>query len=353
MKITSIKSCFYIFFPVLILIASCQKEIDPTDPDLIPDEVKDSTLLIKSISHKMFDEAGVPYEDSVTEYYSYDTLNKKIILTWLDNSGEFPVGTSTELNYNDKGLLAHIDYKYSSGYTPTADDRSAADLIYDADKVLQKITYKLYGGKTGVTMFSKTMLTSGGYQLNWSEPFFVFQGSDSAKVHAIFEADGRYVVSSYSYSTSSTQIINTDTVVYNADGSVTKIISNHIDTSSHIDETYTTCEFISRSSKGDELYNQRQLVLKGIANIPFLGYELFGSNGGFAGILSFFPGDVESLEYTRHPFQSAKILDWQTKQYVNVSGISEFDNKDRLTKFSGFTADFEPIPTEWKITYFK
>src|SRR5687768_13545862 len=225
MVISYFKKLFFVSSVLAILVLiSCQKEvdIDLDNPPPIPGDVKDSTLLIKSIT--LVYDVGSPDEDSVTEYYSYDTINKKIILTWNDPSGEFPAGSSAELNYNGKGLLSHIAYKYSNSYTPDDEDKSAVDLIYDEDKVLQKITVKLYGGKTATTLFQKTMLAAGKYQLDWDEPLFIFSANDSAQLQAVFDIDGKCIRRShiYSYPTvvdngnpvSYTQIRNTDSLIF-------------------------------------------------------------------------------------------------------------------------------------------
>lgn len=90
MKTANLKKCFYILLPVLILIVSCQKEIDPTDPDQIPEGAKDSTLLIKSIRLNSVDpQSGLADDDSIKEDYFYDTVNRKIILT-IDHAASHP-----------------------------------------------------------------------------------------------------------------------------------------------------------------------------------------------------------------------------------------------------------------------
>jgi hypothetical protein len=362
-----IRNFSHLFYGSLVLalfaITSCQKEIniDLENPPPVPPEIQDSTLLIKSIT--LVWDVGSPDEDSVIEYYSYDTVNKKIILTWNDPSGEFPAGSSAELNYNGKGLLSHIAYKYSNGYTPDDEDKSAVDLIYDADNVLQKITVKLYGGKSETTLFQKTILPANKYQLDWTEPLAFFSSNDSARLQAIFDIDGKCIRRSliYSYATildndgnpvSYTQIRNTDSSIFDANGSISKVITNSIDTFRHTNETIVSGEFISRESKGDQLYNQQQALLNGIANIPFLGDES-GSLRTLAGILSSFSGDWEPLEYSKFPFQTARIYNWDTKQYDSFTAVSEFDNRSRLIKFKGFFADSYLIPMEYKISYYK
>jgi hypothetical protein len=54
MVISYFKKLFFVPAVLAILVlASCQKEIDINDPDIIPEEVMDSTLLVKSIMDKI------------------------------------------------------------------------------------------------------------------------------------------------------------------------------------------------------------------------------------------------------------------------------------------------------------
>ena len=65
-----------------VLLTACQKDVDVDldNPPPIPDEVEDSTLLVKSIT--MISDEG---KDTIVESYFYDTVNKKITLSWKDN----------------------------------------------------------------------------------------------------------------------------------------------------------------------------------------------------------------------------------------------------------------------------
>ena len=129
------------------------------------------------------------------------------------------------------------------------------------------------------------------------------------------------------------------------------MILNKIDTAAKTNETKTTCEFITRESKGDQLYNQHQALLNGIANIPF-GEDLFAQHH-IAGILSFFLGGLEPMEYSKFPYKTASVYNGLRNVYEETVGTSEFDTKSRLIKLRGFFRDADLIPYEWKITYYK
>jgi hypothetical protein len=91
-------------------------------------------------------------------------------------------------------------------------------------------------------------------------------------------------------------------------------------------------------------------MLNGIANIPF-GEDLF--RGGISGVLSAFPDGYEPFEYSKYPFQSAKIYNYQTGQHDIVTAVCEFDSKDRLVIFKGFLNNFKLPPCQYEISYYK
>jgi hypothetical protein len=357
------KLLFSCCFTTFLGLLSCQKGVNPAELDPIPEEVKDSTLLIKSISLRYFDpSSGLPVDDSIKEVYTYDTVNRKIILT-VDQAASslYVTGAGVEHTYNANGLLIDLVYKYENGFIPSDDEMVSVKLDYDAGKVLQKIAINYFSGDTKIVLLKKALLLSGKYQLSWTEPLLISKPSsgDTANVRATFDEGGNCLKSEFSYSYETivgageeayTKIIMTDTMYYDAKGSVNKVVSTYVDTLLHENETFTACEFNSRESKGDQLYNMKQVLLNGIANIPF-GHDLF--RGGASGLLSYFQTGFEPMEYSLYPFQIAKVYNSQTKQYDSFMAVSEFDSKERLIKFKGFLNDFELIPYQYEITYYK
>lgn len=295
MKITTSKG-FFLLFPVLILIASCQKGIDPDNPPVIPDKITDSTLLIKSITTKVFDPiSGLPGEDSIKENYFYDTVNRKIIIK-VDHAASSPYINEAEVehSYDANGLLINVSYKYRNGYLPADDDKISVKLDYDANKVIQKIAIRYQNGDTRNVIFEKTAYSANKYKLSWQEPLWTSQGEHTADVNAVFNEAGNLFRTEYihSYNTSSgggveayARNISIDSLYYDGNGSVNKVEETYIDSLYNINETVIGCEFNSRQSKGDQLFNLRQVMLNGIANIPF-GEDLF-RGVYFRGIISF------------------------------------------------------------------
>lgn len=356
MVISSLKKLFFVPAVLAILVlASCQKEIDINDPDIIPEEVKDSTLLIKSIT--LLANRGLPDEDSVTEHYSYDTINKKIILTWYDRSGSwYADGTSAELSYTNKGLLYHVAYKYPLGFTPWDYDYNTIDIVYDPENVLQKITVKYSNGSIESKLFTKAILSGGKYQLSWDESN---SGPDDIVLRrAVFDAAGKNIINATEHSfiaeTSPagdnifTNFITTDSLFYDASGNVSKIVRNEVDTLRHTTDSYIFYEFV-RQTKGDQLYNHRQTIMNGIANMPF-GDPDAPVEDAF-GILSF-SLDYEYQQYAKYPIQTAKARMWDGS-YKDFTASSDFDNKNRLTKFVWFFHDYDLEPIEYRIRYYK
>lgn len=352
-----------LFIPCLVTIlvlASCQKNTDPNDPDTIPDEVKDSTLLIKSIVY-VFDNG----QDSIVEHYSYDTVNRKILITWNDDFNNYVAdNTAAEFVYNNKGLLSHVGYKYPAGYTPISEDCNTIDIVYDAENVLQKITASLSDGSIEIVEFSKTALSSGNYQISWEETSSGLPGEKFPR-KAVFNADDKNIFNiqerlsvidttpsgDYIY----TNIIDTDSLIYDASGNVSKIFTTYTNSSLQYTESYTSYEFLARQTKGDQLYNQRQVILNGIADMPFGNSDLgsFVSDdalGLFSAILKY-----EYLQYSKYPIQTAKVYSMYDGTYKVFTAHSEFDNKNRLTKYIGFVDDYgsDLESEEYRINYYK
>jgi hypothetical protein len=341
----------------IFALTSCQREVNFTDTLPVTEYVKDSTLLIKSITLVSDDALGV--QDSITENYSYDSVNRKIRLTWHDPSGSdyYPDGTIADFSYNDKWLLSHVDYIYPAGYVADAFDYSTFDILYDAQKVLQKITTKYGDGSDETKTYTKTTLASGNYQLSWDESDPATPGYKSLR-RAVFNADGKNSINVFDRSFVAeispagddvfTNFITSDTLFYDASGSVSKIKRNEVDTLRHTDQTFLFYEFTGRQTRGDQLYNQRQGILNGIANMPFGDGD---SPADAFGVLSIVL-DFEPLQYSIYPVQTTKIYNWNMTDFT-FNSSSEFDSKNRLVKFKGFFIDLGLTNRVFKIKYFK
>ena len=341
-----------LFFPLLLtvlIVTSCQREIDFTGINPVTEYVKDSTLLIKSVT-SLWDNG----QDSIVENYSYDSINRKITLTWNDpSSSNIQDGTIAEFSYNNNWMISHAQYIYPAGYLPQAGEYTTIDILYDAEKTLQKITVNYGDGSSESKVYSKTLLPSGNYRLSWDEsdpgyPFFR---------RAEFNADGRNITSivDYSYVAETTpagddvftNVIVTDSLFYDASGSLRKIIRNEVDTLRHTNQSYVSYDFSTRLTRGDQLYNQRQAIMNGIANMPFFDPD---SNADLFGVLTF-SLENEQWQYLKYPVQTADMR-WLGNNY-HFTGSSEFDTMNRLIKFKGFLLDLGLTEGAIKIKYYK
>jgi hypothetical protein len=349
-------------FPVFVLLVltSCQKgvDIDLDNPPPLPDNIKDSTELIKSIRLNIHELSGQPSDDSAKEDYFYDTINKKIIITY-DHSASNPDYynfSSIEHSYDNKGLLTNVIHKYRDGFVPLDNYLVSVKLDYDAEKIIRKLTIQNYKGDIRVVPFTKTSLSPDKYELSWDEPLFTGWAEDTINKSAIFSTDGRCLRVEYRRMHENVNgeplrfVIYTDSLIYDVEGNIKKVQATYIDTTDHEEENYLGCEFFSHYTKGDQLYKQKQLLLNGIANMPF-GEDLFF--GSISGILSYFSGDYESMQYHKYPFQTAKVYGGNAIQYRSFKSTVQFDSKDRLTKFTGFFNDIELFPYVFEIGYYK
>ncbi len=338
---------------VLLVLTSCQKgvDIDLDNPPPIPGEVKDSTLLIKSI--KSVWDIGLPNEDSLTEYYSYDTVNRKITITWRDENGDYvPDGSKVELSYNTKGHLVNASYHYPVGYVPWDFDYNTINIEYDGNNVLQKVIVKYMGGSQESAAFNKTVLADNGYQLAWTETMLE---DDSIFRKAIFDKEGKAVlnhIEHYYYPSPGLPAMDTtilrDSIAYDAGGSVMKVFVKSEFKPTNEMHDFTLYEF-TRQTKGDQLYNQRKLIMNGIDNVPFGDYDSMFADA--FGILSF-SMEYENWQYSKYPCQTVRAR-MSDGSFKNFTSNSTFDDKNRLTKFTGFFHDLDLEPVEYSITYYK
>src|SRR5258705_92987 len=101
--------------------------------------------------------------------------------------------------------------------------------------VLQKITIKYGDGSITTRNYVKTMLSSGNYQLTWDETDPALPPDDRLLRRAVFNASGKNIINVVEHSYVATisaagdtifsNHITSDTLFYDASGSVSKIIT--------------------------------------------------------------------------------------------------------------------------------
>lgn len=356
-----VKHIKILILPLVVLslvFVSCQKEldIDLDDPPDLPDEVKDSTLLIKSIAYVY--NGGT---DSIVEYYHYDTANRKITLNWTDSETDpqdpdyqsIYSNSKAVLTYNNKGLLIHGDYEYPVSYNGWEYAVKSIDINYDNDNIVSQIDVRYLGGSTASTPFTKTILADGNYRLQWEESDPDDPIGWIITRTAEFTAEHKAILNSQALVESidniDYNILWKDTLIYDASGNVVRVSTYYKDERYNTDQNFISEEYSGRWTKGDQLYNQRKLILNGITDIPFNDESELISF--YTGVLSFQMG-YETAQYSKFPIKSARLQSYDGT-YEDVVSNVEFDSKDRLLKCSTFWLDAEVVRGEYRITYFK
>lgn len=323
------------FAATLLCYTSCSKDVHNPDPTTLDSSTimgfKDSTQLIKSLTSIHYDENGA-VSDSALYSITYDTLLKQIVL--LNNE----TGVKTQYNYNAKGLLVRLE---NSG---SASENYSYDYTYDASNIIKSVSYKSPGDNY-VYSIEKALLPSGYYRLKWQDPYdqsgqkFITANFDSiGNIVSFFEPD----VSLY------------DSVVYDTKDNIKKVIITQFllpdDTAGSY--TYTLYDFSNRETKGDQLYNFFQILCNGIANIPpdIAPFGQATNRDDFLFLLNKYP--VQSTIISR-PNDDEGYCFGCPVHPVTFDNTPEFDNKNRLVRYSIFTNDVYIYRNDIIINYYK
>ncbi len=346
---------FFILYLLIqfIHLSSCKKNNNNSidQPKII--QGKDSSLLIKSIR----------YQSKYVEEYYYDSINHKIILTSTEEDSDYPSSSKSELSYNSKHLLTGIIRKFKQSGSADTSIQFTVTIDYDDQDILQKIEERDFYGSIKTTIFNKTPLSTGNYQLTWTQQGHQLPNGTriTDTIQAVFNDSGQLIsqLANFPYplmgtpdDTITSATITKDSFVYDNQGSLIKVLTNYIDTFRNINDNFTYCQFTSRLNKGVNLFNQRQLILRGISNIPFSTTTFSGE----AGVLSIF-NTVEAYEYLKYPFQTIVLHNYSGNDDLSLTSLSEFDSNGRLTYFKGIAFLSErpnqiPNPLDFRITYY-
>jgi len=337
-----------------LIFSSCQKEldIDLDNPPTLPEEIEDSTFLIKSIAW-MYNDG----KDSVVEHYAYDTANRKITLTWTDSGidpndpgpHEFK-GAKTELSYNNAGLLISVDYTHSPTLPPSDEAYKKMEISYDNENILQKITLNYRNLPPDTRDFEKKLLQDGRYSLFWIEPAIAV-GDRTTYRSTVFTPEGKAQVNAREMRLGVSLVGRKtwiDSLAYDGSGNVEQVFTWEYD-EGNLSEEYISAEYSGRESKGDQIYNQPKLILRGISEITLgvLEEMILGSGGIFSGFLEF-----EPTQFTRFPAKRA-VIRLYDGSFRELQPIYSLDNKDRLTRFTlYYFTGIDIIPNEYRISYF-
>jgi hypothetical protein len=324
----------------LISYTSCKKN-DVANKPLSPSDsatimgFKDSTQLIKSIREISYDSATNMITDSSITYFYYDTVNRKISLSLKDYSDPAQASLdSFEYTYNGAGLLIHFANK-SSQANSTTFNVLTEDITYDANNIVKTVIDNFSDGTTLNYNINKTPLANGGYSLNW---FDLLNAPDTAYYTVNFDNTGR-TISYYFYEYS-------DSIIYDATGNMSKIMRTEYTPDPNAPNTYVLYDFVSRDTKGDQLYNLEQILNNGIANFP--------SETSFGAI------DELDYQYIKYPALSTNVHRF-TDGYgsggvgytINFSSTPQYDSQNRLVRYRVFFNDVIFDYLDYVISYYK
>jgi hypothetical protein len=314
----------------------------------------DSTQLIKSITYQSQDSSG-------SQYFFYDTVNRKIIVSMQPISTASQAYTDgEEFFYDANGLLVHTDAKF---VVPADVYFSSADYTYDDQHVLQSASTTLFGGVSYSAEYTKTAVPGGGYLLSTLSTLPGDNGYTDSNYTAVYIDNNNRFVSFYqTYNVSEVGINNTspngdtyfnylDTIIYDASGSMRKWISTNPPDPLKADSlvTYTTYDYSARDSRGDQLYNLGRVLYNGIDNVPFQIIDFY------AGELSSL-GDIGMQTYKYPTLQTsfpARDSLGNSIGLLNFNSPAQYDDSSRLIKYHNFTHYYPYAGYDILIAYYK
>jgi hypothetical protein len=350
--------CLVLLF--LLADAACTKSGDmqnklPVDSTKIFGSI-DSSDLIKGITYQSDD-------STYTQYFYYDTVSRKIIVSLQPVSSSSQDYTDgEEYSYDAYGMLVHISGKFLD---PQDTYFSKADYQYDDQHVLKSVSYTFFGGFEYTANYAKSPVPAGGYMLY---ELYTSPGNngytDSSYVGVYFSDSGTYI-SSYQihndtevgsiYNTSvngDTYFYTTDTAIYDAAGNFSKSIFTTPPDPLKADSlvTYTRFEFKSRDTKGSQLFNLGRVLYNGVGNTM-----IFSIIDSYAWLIS--PLGDDGIQMNKHPALQATMT--VADSFGNFNTVltfntpAQYDDKSRLIKYHNF-ARFAPYAEyDILIAYYK
>lgn len=335
-----------------LILISCQQE---ADVDLSPtptDTTVDSTELVKEIKLVLYDLNGAV--DSITENFTYDTINYRITSKWtMSPANNLPID-SIVYNYNSDHLLKNITYHYATGYTPVTGDWTSVAVDYDNDDVIKKMAFNYVGRPSFIINYTK-IITGTGYTLYWENVNDVtdwiykntalFNNSDKCTKYqedlVTVDANGNQIDSVLAY---------IDSLVYTAAGDLHRVYRFANEIPGPPPPQFVYYELGARHSKGGQLAKQRELLLNGIGHLPYnyMHQDAFGLS-----VLNMFYDCYSYNQYSTLPCQTS-MIELGPGLQQQVAHTASFDSLNRLATFTGsqyvLSSDEYFV---WKMKYYK
>jgi hypothetical protein len=298
----------------VLFFFSCKKVNDtPFTPQQV-DSVKifgfDSTKLIKNLTFIAIDSMGNEI-DSSTEYFYYDTLNKKIFASGQNIAGPNPPNYIYILSYNSSYQLSN--FSYNTSFVQDADQLLSADYQYDAQNILSREVQTNKDGSKKIFDITKKMLPSGGYSLRGSNS----NGQDSLVDTYTFAASGQLL--SWSDTLEPGQVYTSDSLIYDTRGNVITVMEN----TTFFPTPFKRFEFSGRDTIGNELSSFNKVLFNGISAFSASSFSFIGS---------YLTGwdDYDFYQFTNYPAASTIVYLDYNNSFLTFDPNPKFDSKNRL-----------------------
>lgn len=361
LKIKTMKFNFLILIIIFLFssLFSCKKNDVAKSPIIVDSTTimgfKDSTQLVKSFTSTFYDSSGNNQGSDSTVYFYYDTINKKVILTYQNVSSlSLAYSSGLEiLSYNSNGLL--IQDKTNPADTvgngpDVVDVPNIVDFTYDAQNILSSQTVTYFDGSKEATYITKTNNLLGGYTLTYTTvPDAINFPSDSVLLSTSFDAKGN-VVSALDLKLPDLSRIQSDSIIYDASGNMMKVIEyGYTDNGATPNgyQTYNLFEFGARDTKGNQLYNLSSLLFNGVSNFGFM-YDDPIQGSAFSGF-----NNSYLYQFTKYPALNVKAFQEITNSYVTFNPNPQYDNLGRLVKYRFYDGDGSNYYEDDILSYYK
>jgi len=338
-----------LFFCALIFFTACQKSPELNTQPIEPNQGLDSAFLMKSITVTSEDRT-----QGFTETFHYDTVERMITVIYSDVQGNAAPEFPRKLYYRSDSLIERIKNPDVNPYN--YDDFNKELLFsYDNQQRLSSVRMTQYNGEVYTVDFLWEDLPTG-YKVSWLEPVgqdWSKRWSDTSYVTAYFSDNDQLLMQEQTstYFDGVNNVTNRygNACYYDDKGSATRYTGFSIDENGNRINEKVSSEFIGRLEQGTQLYDQRNILMHGISQLPS---SLFNSEFGY---LSAFNELCDWFQYSKTPFIEFKGLvgDWSQGNYDTYTGSSKVDAKGRLTFCTSVFQDYSLTPELIEVNYYK
>ncbi len=325
----------FAFITVAAIFIGCQAE--PTDPPVTPPSTYDSTLLIKSVTTRIYNPNSAEVIGPVTETITYDQQNRKITVSASSELFEDRGPVVFEHFYNEFSNPTLVKVRYTN--PASAGNNRDFEVTYDSEQVITKRNTRWLSGRNVQQTFTKDR-NGGAYSLNFTHYDNIFS--------AEFDFDRRLVsvrTENPVWSPGSHSIFRR---IYDNNGDTEREFYEYSPASGNT-TIVTILRAESRANAGGNLSNfRRQLMGEQLVGLPESAWDSTFSLSSLE--FDFLDADVISGSrpiLTGRRYDS--ILD-EEYPFINTASI---DSLGRLKKFDCQSYYSRNFRSEYVIEYYK